>query len=72
MQDVPVGTHVYTLRGQDPEGSPVTYTISGDVFSADRSATSLDSYIRSLTLIEMTEKAKEIFKHSRPSSNICS
>ena len=37
MQDVPVGTHVYTLRGQDPEGSPVTYTISGDVFSADRS-----------------------------------
>ena len=36
MQDVPVGTHVYTLRGQDPEGSPVTYTISGDVFSADR------------------------------------
>ena len=36
FQDVPVGTHVYTLRGQDPEGSPVTYTISGDVFSADR------------------------------------
>ena len=49
MQDVPVGTHVYTLRGQDPEGSPVTYTISGDVFSADRSVTSWDSHIRSLT-----------------------
>ena len=49
MQDVPVGTHVYTLRGQDPEGSPVTYTISGAVFSADRSVTNWDSNIRSLT-----------------------
>ena len=36
-EDVNVGTHVYTLQGQDPEGSPLVYTISGDYFSADRS-----------------------------------
>ena len=36
-EDVSVGTHVYTLQGQDPEGSPLVYTISGDYFSADRS-----------------------------------
>ena len=33
-----MGTHVVTLRGQDPEGAPVSYTISGDHFSADRSS----------------------------------
>ena len=37
-EDVAVGTHVVTLRGQDPEGAPVSYTISGDHFSADRSS----------------------------------
>ena len=35
-EDVPVGRHIYTLRGQDPEGASVSYTISGDYFSADR------------------------------------
>ena len=35
-EDVPVGRHIYTLKGQDPEGAPVSYTISGDYFSADR------------------------------------
>ena len=36
-ENVAAGTHVYTLKGQDPEGAPVSYTISGDYFSADRS-----------------------------------
>lgn len=35
FENIPVGTHVYTLKGQDPEGGSVRYTISGDYFSAD-------------------------------------
>ena len=35
-EDVPVGTVVYTLKGVDPEGAKVLYTISGDNFSVDR------------------------------------
>ena len=34
-EDTPVGSQVYTLQGQDPEGSKIFYTISGDYFSAD-------------------------------------
>jgi len=34
-EDTPVGSTVYTLVGQDPEGSKIFYTISGDYFSAD-------------------------------------
>ena len=34
-EDTPVGQIVYTLTGQDPEGSDIFYTISGDYFSAD-------------------------------------
>ena len=34
-EDTTVGTPVYTLKGQDPEGSNIFYTISGDYFSAD-------------------------------------
>jgi len=34
-EDTPVGAQVYTLQGQDPEGSKIFYTISGDYFSAD-------------------------------------
>ena len=36
FENIPLGTHVYTLKGQDPEGGRVSYTISGDYFSADR------------------------------------
>ena len=35
FEDTPVGSTVYTLVGQDPEGSKIFYTISGDYFSAD-------------------------------------
>ena len=35
-EDTPVGSIVYTLKGIDPEGVKVTYTISGDHFSVTR------------------------------------
>ena len=35
FENIPVGRHVYTLKGEDPEGGRVSYTISGDYFSAD-------------------------------------
>ena len=35
-EDTPVGSVVYTLKGTDPEGAKVSYTISGDNFSVDR------------------------------------
>lgn len=35
-EDTPVGSVVYTLKGTDPEGSKVLYTISGDHFSVNR------------------------------------
>ncbi len=33
---MPVGAVVYTLKGIDPEGEQVLYTISGDHFSINR------------------------------------
>ena len=35
-EDATVGSIVYTLKGIDPEGVKVTYTISGDHFSVTR------------------------------------
>lgn len=35
-EDTPVGSVVYTLKGVDPEGARVLYTISGDHFSVNR------------------------------------
>ena len=35
-EDTPVGSVVYTLKGIDPEGAKVLYTISGDHFSVNR------------------------------------
>lgn len=35
-EDTPVGSEVYTLKGEDPEGSQVFYTISGDYFSINK------------------------------------
>ena len=35
-EDTKVGSIVYTLKGIDPEGVKVTYTISGDHFSVNR------------------------------------
>ena len=35
-EDTPVASEIYTLKGQDPEGGPVVYTISGDYFTVNR------------------------------------
>lgn len=35
-EDTPVGSSVYKLRGSDPEGTPVSFTVSGDYLSVDR------------------------------------
>ena len=35
-EDTSVGSIVYTLKGIDPEGVKVSYTISGDHFSVNR------------------------------------
>ena len=32
-ENTPVGSVVYTLKGSDPEGTPVSFTGSGDVLS---------------------------------------
>lgn len=31
-----MGSSVYKLRGSDPEGTPVSFTVSGDHLSVDR------------------------------------
>ncbi|XP_050337354.1 cadherin-23 [Bactrocera neohumeralis] len=36
LENTPVGSPVYQLRGIDPEGSRLKYSISGPVFSVDR------------------------------------
>lgn len=35
-EDAQVGSSVYTLRGRDPEGTSVSFTVSGDHLSVDR------------------------------------
>ncbi|KAK4297363.1 hypothetical protein Pmani_030214 [Petrolisthes manimaculis] len=35
-EDTAVGTSVYTLKGHDPEGTDVSFTVSGDYLSVDR------------------------------------
>lgn len=35
-EDAPLGAPVYQLRGTDPEGSSVHYSISGTFFTVDR------------------------------------
>ncbi|XP_064094597.1 protocadherin Fat 1-like [Macrobrachium nipponense] len=37
-EDTPVGSSVYTLQGKDPEGTDVSFTVSGDHLSVDRSS----------------------------------
>ena len=37
-EDTRVGTPVYRLRGQDPEGSNVHYSISGEQLTVDRNS----------------------------------
>nr|XP_008517306.1 PREDICTED: cadherin-related family member 1 [Equus przewalskii] len=53
-EDTPVGSHVYTLNGTDPEGDPVSYHISFD--PSARSVFSVDPNFGNITLIEELDR----------------
>ncbi|XP_003783552.1 cadherin-related family member 1 [Otolemur garnettii] len=56
-EDTPVGSHVYTLNGTDPEGDPVTYHISFD--PSMRSVFSVDPNFGNITLVEELDRERE-------------
>uniref|UniRef100_A0A8C4MY55 Cadherin-related family member 1 n=1 Tax=Equus asinus asinus TaxID=83772 RepID=A0A8C4MY55_EQUAS len=56
-EDTPVGSHVYTLNGTDPEGDPVSYHISFD--PSARSVFSVDPNFGNITLIEELDRERE-------------
>ncbi|XP_064369841.1 cadherin-related family member 1 isoform X2 [Dromaius novaehollandiae] len=56
-EDTPVGTHVYTLNGTDPEGDPVTYGLTYEAGS--RRYFSVDKRFGNVTLIEELDREKE-------------
>ncbi|EHB07411.1 Protocadherin-21 [Heterocephalus glaber] len=56
-EDTPVGSHVYTLNGTDPEGDPVSYHISFD--PSARNVFSIDQNFGNITLVEELDREKE-------------
>ncbi|XP_004680744.1 PREDICTED: cadherin-related family member 1 [Condylura cristata] len=56
-EDTPLGSHVYTLNGTDPEGDPVSYHISFDPNS--RNVFSVDPNFGNITLIEELDRERE-------------
>ncbi|XP_062943978.1 cadherin-related family member 1 [Cynocephalus volans] len=56
-EDTPVGSHVYTLNGTDPEGDPVSYHISFD--PSARSVFSIDPNFGDITLVEELDRERE-------------
>ncbi|XP_065775987.1 cadherin-related family member 1 isoform X2 [Muntiacus reevesi] len=56
-EDTPVGSHVYTLNGTDPEGDPVSYHISFN--PSARSVFSVDPDLGNITLIEELDRERE-------------
>uniref|UniRef100_A0A8C0IW61 Cadherin-related family member 1 n=1 Tax=Chelonoidis abingdonii TaxID=106734 RepID=A0A8C0IW61_CHEAB len=56
-EDTPVGTHVYTLNGTDPEGDPVTYGMTYETGS--RSYFAVDTNFGNVTLTEELDREKE-------------
>ncbi|XP_068923174.1 cadherin-related family member 1 [Petaurus breviceps papuanus] len=56
-EDTPVGSHVYTLNGTDPEGDFVTYGISFE--SSSRNFFSIDPHFGNITLIEELDRERE-------------
>ncbi|KAL0615925.1 Cadherin-related family member 1 [Plecturocebus cupreus] len=56
-EDTPVGSHVYTLNGTDPEGDPISYHISFD--SSARSVFSVDPTFGNITLVEELDRERE-------------
>ncbi|XP_006148770.1 cadherin-related family member 1 [Tupaia chinensis] len=56
-EDTPVGSHVYTLNGTDPEGDPVSYSISFD--PSTRRVFSVDPTSGNVTLVEELDRERE-------------
>ncbi|KAG8520613.1 Cadherin-related family member 1, partial [Galemys pyrenaicus] len=56
-EDTPIGSHVYTLNGTDPEGDPVSYHISFDPNT--RNVFSVDPTFGNITLIEELDRERE-------------
>ncbi|KAM5322750.1 cadherin-related family member 1 [Glossophaga mutica] len=56
-EDTPVGSHVYTLNGTDPEGDPVSYHISFD--PGARIVFSTDPNFGNITLVEELDRERE-------------
>uniref|UniRef100_A0A673V6M1 Cadherin-related family member 1 n=1 Tax=Suricata suricatta TaxID=37032 RepID=A0A673V6M1_SURSU len=56
-EDTPVGSHVYTLNGTDPEGDPISYHISFD--PSIRSVFSVDPKFGNITLVEELDRERE-------------
>ncbi|XP_047409413.1 cadherin-related family member 1 [Sciurus carolinensis] len=56
-EDTPVGSHVYTLNGTDPEGDRVSYHISFD--PSTRSVFSVDPNFGNISLIEELDRERE-------------
>ncbi|KAM8776420.1 cadherin-related family member 1 [Rhynchonycteris naso] len=56
-EDTPVGSHVYTLNGTDPEGDPVSYNIGFD--PSTRSILSVDPNFGNITLVEELDRERE-------------
>ncbi|XP_058155379.1 cadherin-related family member 1 isoform X2 [Dasypus novemcinctus] len=56
-EDTPVGTHVYTLNGTDPEGDPISYHISFD--PSARNVFSVDPNFGNVTLVEELDRERE-------------
>lgn len=50
----PLGSHVYTLNGTDPDGDPVSYHISFD--PSARSVFSVDLNLGNVTLVEELDR----------------
>ncbi|XP_048191873.1 cadherin-related family member 1 [Perognathus longimembris pacificus] len=56
-EDTPVGSHVYTLNGTDPEGDPLSYHISFD--PGTRNIFSVDPNFGNITLVEELDRERE-------------
>ncbi|XP_012887519.1 PREDICTED: cadherin-related family member 1 [Dipodomys ordii] len=56
-EDTPVGSHVYTLNGTDPEGDPLSYHISFD--PGTRNVFSVDPNFGNITLVEELDRERE-------------